>query len=286
MMPMGRLGVVPTFLLGRSGVPRANQAGQTEPRSVDDCEPRPFAAHWDQIEDGMATSNPAASRLRRLDWKGLHLKIGAVLGVVLTSAVALVALAGAIATSTLGNQIVDEAVHDKMRVAQALFASAISAETQRALTLAHALALNTDIQSRFAAQDRDGLAKMLVPGFSDQRSQDGVVQLQFHLPPAISFLRVHRPEKFGDDLSSFRRTVVETNKTHKPVFGLENGVEGLGIRGVEPVDFEGKHIGSVEVGLSLGNEFFARFKKETGNDVSFYLEKDGKPTLFGTSFGK
>ena len=212
------------------------------------------------------------------------MKIGTALGVTLTVAIVLVVAAGAVASSSLGQQIVDEALRDKMRAAQSSFASALSNESQRALTLAHSLALNTDIQSRFAARDRDGLKKMLTPGFDEMRERDGVVQLQFHLAPATSFLRVHRPEKYGDDLSSFRLTVVQANASHKAVFGLENGIEGLGVRGVEPVDFEGTPIGSVEVGLALGNAFFQRFKQETGNDVAFYIKKGGALTLFGSSF--
>ena len=57
-------------------------------------------------------------------------------------------------------------------------------------------------------------------GFAELKSAYGVEQFQFHTAPATSFLRVHQPEKFGDDLSGFRKTVVEANATNKPVLGL------------------------------------------------------------------
>ncbi|MBF0348229.1 MAG: HAMP domain-containing protein [Magnetococcales bacterium] len=108
----------------------------------------------------------------------------------------------------------------------------------------------------FAAQDRKTLAEMTVPFFKDRMvSQYKMDQFQFHLPPATSFLRVHEPAKSGDDLSTFRKTVVATNQTRKPVVGLEVGRAGPGLRVVYPV-FQGeRHLGSVELGGSLAEVF-------------------------------
>ncbi|MCB0747108.1 MAG: PAS domain-containing protein, partial [Ignavibacteriae bacterium] len=85
-----------------------------------------------------------------------------------------------------------------------------------------------------------------------QKEHD-VVQLQFHTPPAKSFLRLHKPEKFGDDLSSFRETVVSANLNKKIVSGIEVGRGGPGLRVVFPVAKNGNHIGTVEFGLGIGN---------------------------------
>ncbi|WP_114679260.1 cache domain-containing protein [Desulfotruncus alcoholivorax] len=57
--------------------------------------------------------------------------------------------------------------------------------------------------------------------FSESVSREGIEQFQFHLAPATSFLRQHAPEKYGNDLSSLRNTVLECNKTGKVVQGLE-----------------------------------------------------------------
>ena len=83
------------------------------------------------------------------------------------------------------------------------------------------------LQSSFAAGNRDFLAEQLVPAFRTMKEKYAVRQFQYHTPPATSFLRVHKPEKFGDDLSSFRTTVVDTNSSKQPVQGLEKGVAGL-----------------------------------------------------------
>ncbi len=62
---------------------------------------------------------------------------------------------------------------------------------------------------------------------------------------------MHKPSKFGDDLSGFRATVIETNKTKQPITGLEVGRGGPGLRVVYPVFNKGVHIGSVEFGGSI-----------------------------------
>jgi methyl-accepting chemotaxis protein len=101
------------------------------------------------------------------------------------------------------------------------------------------------------------------------------------LPPAISFLRAHKAKKFGDDLSSFRKTILATNNSKKPVKGLEKGVAGLGIRGINPVFYESKHIGSVEFGMSFGQAFFDKFKEKYGVDIALHVSRDNKFKIFG-----
>ena len=139
-----------------------------------------------------------------------------------------------------------------------------------------------NVQQSFADGNRDQLADMLVPAFKvlKKNPEYAARQFQFHLPPAISFLRVHKPQKFGDDLSSFRKTVVQTNSSKKPVRGLEKGVAGLGVRGMVPVFNSGEHVGSLEFGMSFGQPFFENFKQQTDIDLSLHLYSDGQLKQF------
>lgn len=142
------------------------------------------------------------------------------------------------------------------------------------------------VQQAFAEGDRDTLARLLTKPFEHLKAEYGALQFQFHTPPAISFLRIHKLEKFGDDLSGFRKTVLKTNRTHKPVRGLEIGVAGLGMRGLVPVQYEGKHVGSLEFGLSFGQSFFDRFKEKNGVDIEMHLYHDGKFETFASTLGQ
>ena len=47
--------------------------------------------------------------------------------------------------------------------------------------------------------ERKAVADLFVPGFQSLARDYGVEQFQFHTPPAISWLRVHVPQKYGDD---------------------------------------------------------------------------------------
>jgi methyl-accepting chemotaxis protein len=110
-----------------------------------------------------------------------------------------------------------------------------------------------------------------------------VRQFQFHLPPATSFLRVHKPEKFGDDLSGFRNTVLEVNQTKASLSGLEAGVAGIGIRGLAPISLDGRHLGSVEFGLSLHSGFVEKFTRNTGNPAAIFALRDDGLHEIGTT---
>ncbi|QQE10079.1 methyl-accepting chemotaxis protein [Planctomycetota bacterium] len=151
----------------------------------------------------------------------------------------------------------------------------IGAEERLAVSLAEVVAGNEHAQKLFAAKDRDALLDMYGESFKRMKEVYGVRQFQFHLPPAESFVRIHKPKKFGDDLSGFRKTVVRANESKKPISGLEKGIAGLGIRGVVPMYYDDKHLGTVEFGMSIDQSFFDTMKDESGMDIAMYI-KDGE----------
>jgi len=159
----------------------------------------------------------------------------------------------------------------------------IDSKGQLARAMSFVVASDKEIITAFANRDRDVLASQTVPMMKDLKKRFAVKQFQFHIPPATSFLRVHKPAKFGDDLSGFRKTVVETNNAKKEVQGLEKGVAGLGIRGIVPVYQGNKHIGSVEMGMSFGQPFFDQFKEKFGVDIALYVARDNSFKVFGST---
>jgi methyl-accepting chemotaxis protein len=191
--------------------------------------------------------------------------VGAVLGTGMLSA----ALAG----SGVGRLIAHH-LDGRLGGAAQEVAGSIDGEARRALSLARMAAAVPGAVDALQAQDRGRLLALMRPVFETLKSE-GIDQFQFHLPPATSFLRVHSPAKFGDDLSSFRRTVVQANRDRAPVSGLEVGVAGIGIRGVVPILREGASIGSVEVGLSVGQPFVDAFTARTGARLAILLRDPG-----------
>ena len=161
----------------------------------------------------------------------------------------------------------------------------IESEGRLAQAMSHIIASVPEMQQAVAQAQRDELATRAVPLFKDLKERFAVEQFQFHTPPAISFLRAHKPEKFGDDLSSFRNTIVAANRDKKPVQGLEKGVAGLGIRGISPVFYQTRHVGSVEFGMSFGQAFFDKFKAKYNADIALHVDQDGRFSVFGSTFG-
>ncbi|MCO7545296.1 methyl-accepting chemotaxis protein [Stutzerimonas nitrititolerans] len=163
--------------------------------------------------------------------------------------------------------------------------TAIASESLTAERLSALVASIPEVRQAMAGNDRQRLSELFVPGYQQLAKDYGLSQFQFHKAPATSFLRVHKPAQFGDDLSAIRQTIVETNSRQAPVRGVESGVAGLGIRGLVPVRHEGRHVGSVEFGLSFGQAFFDTFKKRYGVDVGLVLrEENGSFKPFATTF--
>ncbi len=100
---------------------------------------------------------------------------------------------------------------------------------------------------------RQYLSARMQPRYQELRDSVMVGQLHFHLPDNESFLRLHRPKKFGDNLTGIRETVAYVNKEHLPIDGFEEGRVINGFRFVFPVTAEDhSHLGSMEI--SFGPE--------------------------------
>ena len=137
------------------------------------------------------------------------------------------------------------------------------------------LVADRTVIEHFAARDRQGLLDRLLPLYTDRlREQYDLTQLHFHLAPATSFLRLHRPEQFGDDLSTWRSSLVLANRSRRPVSGLEVTRSGPGLKVIRPIFWRAEHIGSVEfatvldrtlkhLGRSLGASYALGIDQET-----------------------
>lgn len=156
-------------------------------------------------------------------------------------------------------------------VAQRVLADMDNIFSQARLGL-ESVAANPEIQKAFAQRDRERLQHLTMPIY-ERVSREGIEQFQFHLAPATSFLRLHATDQYGDDLSSFRHTVLECNSTGNVVQGLEEGKGGFGFRVVLPVFFQGEQVGSVEYGPGLNATLLEKWQQQMGGEYYIY----GKP---------
>jgi signal transduction histidine kinase len=78
----------------------------------------------------------------------------------------------------------------------------------------------------------------------------GVLQYHFVFPDNHVFLRMHKLNKFGDDLSGIRSDFEKVNKTLKLVRGFAQGRTSHAFRNVYPLILNNKHLGAIEISFS------------------------------------
>ncbi len=100
------------------------------------------------------------------------------------------------------------------------------------------------------------------------------VKVHIHTKDNKSYLRNWKVNKFGDDLSSFRNSVVSVNANQKGVNGFEVGKAGLSLRSVVPIMDEGKHLGSLEFMQGLNS--VAKLFDKTGDGFLLLMDKKNK----------
>ena len=115
---------------------------------------------------------------------------------------------------------------------------------------------------------RDSLHQMLFSVYEFLKSSN-IKQMQFHLPNNESFLRFHRPDKYGDNLTNIRYSVKMANATKRIYTGFEEGRMGYGFRYVFPLFYRNKHIGSVETSFSF--QSLKTQLEEYGNSVFGFM---------------
>lgn len=119
-------------------------------------------------------------------------------------------------------------------------------------------------------QARTKLYSALIDHYKFFQTYD-IRQLHFHLRDNESFLRFHRPGKYGDNLTGIRKTVEWVNENHAPIDGFEEGRIYNGFRYVFPlVLVEGntkEYLGSVETSFSahaIAKEFVRLHSAKAG----------------------
>jgi len=85
----------------------------------------------------------------------------------------------------------------------------------------------------------------------DYFQKHGVRQLHFHLPGAISFLRFHKRQKYGDSLLKIRQSIAYVNRNRMPISCYEEGRIFNAFRNVFPLFKNKRFIGSVEISYSF-----------------------------------
>ncbi|MCB2182389.1 MAG: PAS domain S-box protein [Desulfobulbaceae bacterium] len=157
--------------------------------------------------------------------------------------------------------------------------------------LANFILFNRPQIEAFAHRDREKLYELTLPKFQSLQNIEAYsYHMHFHLPDGRSFLRMHKPENFGDDLRQIRPAVQEVQRTKLPMSGYEIGVHGAFYRVIHPVIYKDEYIGALEVGIKA-DEIVAMLGPKTGMKTAIFFstplwEKASGNTQPSKEFGK
>ncbi|MGC8908390.1 MAG: response regulator [Desulfomonilaceae bacterium] len=119
--------------------------------------------------------------------------------------------------------------------------------------------------------DREGLYQFMRPTFERLANEYGVTHAEFIDSSHRSFLKLHRPNDFGNVVE--RETLLRAAASGESSGGLEIGPAGnLAIRCVRPWKVNGKQIGFIELGKTLDN-LSLRLSRSLGLDLIIILKK-------------
>ena len=129
--------------------------------------------------------------------------------------------------------------------------SNVNIEAKLDVGISNAISISNDSSIKEAlSQNNRQLAISALSSLSDNMKKSTPfknIEVHIHTKDSHSFLRSWKVNNFGDDLSSFRASVVKVNSLKEAVNTFEVGNAGLSIRSVVPVfDNLNNHVGSLE----------------------------------------
>jgi len=131
-----------------------------------------------------------------------------------------------------------------------------------------------DIIAAFASRDRDKLYTLCRPYYETLKQEnDAFYIFHFYLPDNSSFLRMHLPDRHGDDLTSIRPIVKKVNETHGQQSGFEVGILGLFYRVTQPLFLENEYIGVVEFGLKV-DQLLKPLHRGSSDNIAVLINRD------------
>ncbi len=162
----------------------------------------------------------------------------------------------------LGAFIVGAYVHDRHRIRDEVETNVAEIERIRKahmdedFRMMHAelegIAEDDRLRSAMIARDREALLDLSAPLFARLRTGVEVTHLYFTDADRVNFLRVHKPDTYGDVID--RVTTLEAERTRKPTQGMELGPLGtLTIRVVHPWYEGDRLIGYLELGHEMNH---------------------------------
>lgn len=109
----------------------------------------------------------------------------------------------------------------------------------------------------------------------------GLRQLHVYLADGKSFLRMHKPNIYGDNLANVRDAIKYVSTTHLPLNTFEVGVYSYGFRAIYPIFYNKEYVGIIELSFAANtitseimrhyfvlSNFFLKDTQKTRNNIA------------------
>ncbi|MCX6073168.1 MAG: methyl-accepting chemotaxis protein [Campylobacterales bacterium] len=171
------------------------------------------------------------------------------------------------------DQIREDTYSTQAKEMTTVFNETLEAKNSVGITNAIGISKNSVVVNGLISGDREGTLKSLKSLSKEYKdyTKFGNIKIHVHDKDVHSFIRVWSPNKFGDDLSGFRKTILAVKETRKPLVAIEIGVAGLELRGIAPIISGGEYVGSVEFMQGL-NSVVKDVRKNFGTELVIALD--------------
>lgn len=156
-----------------------------------------------------------------------------------------------------------------MSIAESTLETNMNFEKTSLLQTLLAVKSNREFVRIFKTKNKEALLAATKPFFDEIRAKHQITHFYFISPDKKCFLRVHKPEQYGDTIE--RVTLKGAIESKAEFVGLEMGRNFFSLRAVTPVYDNGELVGYVELGREI-DHFFPNFKRQTGFDISLVLD--------------
>ncbi|MCL6709267.1 hypothetical protein M8R20_19975, partial [Pseudomonas sp. R2.Fl] len=179
----------------------------------------------------------------------------------------------------------EDALRKELDTDLALVQSDMNAQKKLASSVALALAGEPEAATLIEQGARDAIIARYKDSLPQIINAGGVQLITFVSAKGEAIARIHTPDKFGDDITGRRKTVVNALSSGKLVAGTEPGRSAVSMFASAPVLRDGKVVGVVDAGTGLTNDYFTPLAKVIGGEIGVHVMVDGKLTQQASTIG-
>jgi HAMP domain-containing protein len=179
-------------------------------------------------------------------------------------------LAFVVTISVASQQQVKDTASSHIGAVESLYNALVDGDMKMLSASLESFSNNDSVRELYAKRDRVGLSAYGQTLFANNRERYGITNLVYIDNDGTCFLRMHKPEAFGDVL--VQQGLAAARNTDRLATSVEQGQVGFQLRAVAPMYHKGQRIGFAAFGEEMG-KFKDIVKNETGNDVFVLVDK-------------